>query len=297
MPDQLPVEPVSPTPMDPLAEHFHLQVGEQSIYVRWYPHGDPHAPLLIFLPGIATYVDLYQPLLQQLARQGMHVAALDYPGHGGSSGAQGRYRVSDICASVRVLIDRLAEQCGPVHLFGYSIGSLLAVAAAEADSRVTGVVTQTLLIPDSAPDSLHWLGWQWLRLSGPLLPDYPVSLRSLIDYPSLLADLPKGEQVANDTRLVMEYPLSTLASVFSHTCGIYRRRYPFRLTVLHGEQDEVLPLEYSRRLQRKLVQPMTLVPLPGGHMLPWTHCAVLVDAVRQAVFAKPSSQDASQDAF
>ena len=82
---------------------------------------------------------------------------------------------------------------------------------------------------------------------------------------------------------MFDYPLATLSSLFSCRLGISQHRYPFSLTVLHGDKDEVLSWEYSERLVKALAQPLRLVKLPGGHMLPWDNPEIVVNEIANVV--------------
>jgi pimeloyl-ACP methyl ester carboxylesterase len=70
--------------------------------------------------------------------------------------------------------------------------------------------------------------------------------------------------------IIFDYPLATLASLFTHQAGIANRVFPFTLINLQGDQDEVLSKEYALRVAQKIKQPMRLEFIEGaGHMLPW----------------------------
>ncbi len=253
-----------------LSQREVFNLGSCPVHCELYEAADIQSPLVIFLPGIGTYVELYAELLAKLASQGIHAIGLDYPGHGYSGGSRGRYSVNDVKESVSLLIDYLKERfTGDIFIYGYSIGSLLSVACAESDERIEGVVCGTLLVPEIAPDFVHMLGWQWTWGIAQLVPGLKLPLKSLIDYEQLLAGHPAAKEINHDPLIVFDYPLATLSSLFSCRLGISQRCYPFSLTVLHGDRDEVLSYVYSERLVKSLEHPLRLVRLPGGHMLPW----------------------------
>jgi len=250
-------------------ETFH--VGKLPIHCEIYEHS-VDAPVMLFLPGIGTYAELYAELLYLISAQGFNVVAIDPPGHGYSGGERGLYTVETVCDSVEQVIDALEQRySGPFSIFGYSIGALLAVAAAERDSRISAVLSGTLLTTEQPPDFFHYLGWQWTWGSGLLFPHLRLPLSWMIDYDQLLAGHPAGQLINQDPMLVLDYPFKTLSSLFSHKSGIMRRSFPFKLAIVQGDQDEVLSLAYTQRVIAEAKQSIELISVPGeGHMLPLT---------------------------
>lgn len=250
-------------------ETFHI--GSLPLHCEIYEHSID-APVLIFLPGIGTYAELYAEMLHHISEHGFNVVAVDLPGHGYSGGEPGLYTVETICESVGVVMDALEQRyTGSYSLFGYSIGALLAVAVAEQDERIAAVLCGTLLTTEEAPDLFHYLGWQWTWGSGLLFPHIKLPLSWIVDYDQLLAGHPAGQLINQDPMMVLDYPFKTLSSLFSHSAGFMKQGYPFKLAIVQGDQDEVLSLSYSRRVQAKAEHPIELIVVPGeGHMMPLT---------------------------
>lgn len=257
-----------------------ISIGELPLHTEYYHHDDT-APLLLFLPGIGTYSELYAELLSGLCAQGFNVVGVDPRGHGYSGGPRGLYTVDQVVADCRQVIDHYRQTVrGPVYIYGYSIGALLAVATAEQDSRVEAVVCGTLLVPDVAPDAMHQLGWSWIWGSALLMPGMPLPMKSFIDYDRLLAGHPAGEEINADPRIVFDYPLKTLSSLFTHRLGVLHQRFGFRGLIIHGDRDEVLPLSYSERVREVLTHAFELQPVADeGHMLPWDNPPRLVGLI------------------
>lgn len=257
--------------IDPYLEQRQaFRVGPDGTHCEYYHHSD-QAPLLLFLPGIATYVELYAELLGRLSTAGYNVVGVDLPGHGYSAGERGVYTVEQTqCDLERVISAFRARSNGRVGVYGYSIGAMLAVALAESDARVNAVLCSTLLLTELPPDMVHQFGWYWTWSMAHLFPSMKVPLRSFMDFDTLLAGHPAGDLLNDDPLIVFDYPLSTLASLFTHRAGVVSQRFDFEAAILQGEQDEVLSLDYSRRVVDRLTHPFELIPLPGeGHMIPW----------------------------
>lgn len=259
-----------------------IEVGDLPIHTEYYHH-DESAPLLLFLPGIGTYSELYAELLAGLCDRGCNVVGMDLRGHGYSGGDRGLYTVEQVVADCMQVIDHYRESVsGPVYIYGYSIGALLAVATAEQDIRVEGVICGTLLVPDVAPDMLHQMGWSWIWGSALMLPALSLPMKNFIDYDRLLAGHPAGEEINADPRIVFDYPLKTLSSLFTHRLGVLYRHYAFRSLIIHGDHDEVLPLSYSERVMGALEHPFSLQTVSGeGHMLPWDNPEMLIRMISE----------------
>ncbi len=248
-----------------------LRIGELPLHCELY-ESQVDAPLLIFLPGIGTYSELYAQMFDALCQQGFNVLSIDLPGHGYSGGPRGMYTVEQVCQCVTEVLDTVeARYSGPVYLFGYSIGALLAVAAGERDSRISKVICGTLLMTELPPDLFHYMGWQWTWGSGLLFPNMKMPLSVMVDFHQLLAGHPAGELINEDPLLVLDYPFRTLSSLFGHRSGVMQHSFPFELAIVQGEKDEILSLGYSRRVQYETAQKIELITVPGeGHMMPLT---------------------------
>lgn len=257
--------------LDPYLEQRQaFNVGASGVHCELYEY-DAQAPVVLFLPGIGTYSELYAELLYKLSREGFNVVAIDPPGHGYSAGDRGHYVVEQMSHAVSAVLDVLQQRyAGPVMVYGYSIGALLALALAERDSRVKGVLCHTLLLPDRAPDMMHRIGWNWLWGSSFWFPTYKVPLKAFLDFERLLGNHPAVEELLNDPLMIYDYPLETLSSIFNYRCKIARQAMPFDLMVMHGDRDEVLPISYSRSLQQFCEHPVGLIELKRqGHITPW----------------------------
>jgi len=259
-----------------LARREAFRVGPDGVHCEYYHHADS-APLILFLPGIGTYCELYAELLASISDRGFNVVGVDPRGHGYSDGRRGEYTVAQaVCDLERVVSTLLPRSNGRVGVYGYSIGAMLAVALAERDARVQSVLCGTLLLTEVPPDILHQFGWFWTWGTAQLFPSMRMPLRSFIDYDTLLAGNPAGEAINDDRRVVFDYPLSTLSSLFTHRAGVTGREYAFQAAIIQGEHDEVLPPAYTQRVLAALKHPFGLIEVPGeGHMIPWDNPSLL----------------------
>jgi len=265
-----------------LLDHRECWLFDEQLHVEIYSNSQD-APVILFLPGIGTYVELYAELLVELQQQGFNVVAVDPPGHGFSAGQRGHFTVRGFGDQLSALMDRLALRfTGEWSVYGYSIGAVTALALAERDSRIKSVVCGTLLLSEYPPDLVHALGWSWTSVSAFWFPSVCVPLRSFIDFETLLGNHPAGPWINQDRRIVFDYPLSTLANMFSYKTDILKFEFPFELSILQGDCDEVLSIEYAQRIKDEAEHPVRLEIIAGaGHMLPWDNPKELAMRIKE----------------
>lgn len=259
-----------------LARREAFRIGADGLHCEYY-HCSDTAPLLLFLPGIGTYCELYAELLARLSDHGFNVVGVDLRGHGYSDGPRGLYTVEEsVCDLERVITALRDRGNGQVAVYGYSIGSVIALALAEFDERVNATLCGTLLLTEQPPDLMHQMGWFWTWGTAQLFPTLRVPLGNFMDFDTLLAGNPAGEVINDDPLVVFDYPLSTLSSLFTHRAASYSNRFDFDMAIIQGDRDEVLPLSYAERVVAHMAQPAELLVLPGeGHMIPWDNPTLL----------------------
>jgi pimeloyl-ACP methyl ester carboxylesterase len=225
-----------------------VRLGLLPIHCEFYA-SDPEDPLLLFLPGLTTYCALYGEFLSALAQQGFNVVGIDPRGHGFSGGKRGTYTVEQIVADCGAVIDHFSEEIsGPVVVMGYSIGSPLALAVAEADARIKALVCGTLMLGSNPPDWIHLMGWWSLEMAAYWTPGMTVDVRRVLPMEDLARTTRFGVHYLNDKHLVWEYPVTTLSSVFNHRHQALNKSLPFPAVVITGDRDEVVPPDYQQRL-------------------------------------------------
>ncbi len=113
--------------------------GVHVTYRRWLPDGEVRATVQV-VHGASEHSGRYDRLAAALTGRGLAVHALDLRGHGRTAEGTGTGRfgapgVEGVLADVRALHRVAAEQHPglPRLLLGHSMGSIIALAAAEAD--------------------------------------------------------------------------------------------------------------------------------------------------------------------
>jgi len=251
-----------------------VDLGPLPLHCEIYP-SEPHHPVVLFIPGIGTYSEIYTEFLYRFSQFGYNIVSLDLRGHGYSGGPRGDYSVEEVIKDLGLVVDYCQQQfSGPLVMFGCSIGARLGLAFAEADSRVDALICHTLFLNERPPDFWHQIGWNWLSLNALWMPQLKTDFRQFVDINALLEHNPMGQYVNEDSMLVWEYPLRTLNSAYSHPSRILQRSLSIPALILVGENDDVLRPDYLRGLADASAQPFTLVEIPNaGHMLPFDQIA------------------------
>ena len=269
-----------------LAARESFRVGQAQLHCEFYEAG-ADKPLIVFRRGIGTYCEIYGEFLSGVTQKGFNVAGIDPLGHGYSPGERGKYTVEEMTPALQSALSALeGRHNGEITVYGYSIGAVQGLAWAEADSRIQRLICGTLLLTEEAPDLFHSLGWTWTWSTAQIFPWMRLPLRSFVDFDELMKDQKLGELINEDPLIIFDYPVSTLASLFTHRSHSVEQQFPFKLTILQGDEDEVLPLAYAQRVVQRLEQPAELSIITGqGHMLPWDDPQELAQRVMEIATA------------
>jgi pimeloyl-ACP methyl ester carboxylesterase len=172
-----------------------------------------------------------------------NVLMLDLRGHGESEGVRttiGYEERQDVHAAVDFLV---REGLGPVGVFGMSMGAATAILAAAEDPRIE------VIVADSPYGRLRWAIAQGARLRG-----YPGPLAPLIATLGCRA-----------TALHLRFPLTAFDPV-----EVVRRIAPRPLLLIHGVDDDVIPVRSAHALYRRAGEPKELWLMDG-----LKHCQAL----------------------
>lgn len=271
-----------------------MEFGELPLHCELYQYA-PEAPTIIFIPGIGTYSQLYCELLSRMSDQGFNLVSIDIRGHGCSGGRRGGYKVSEVVADVRQLLDRLQQRFdGPFGLFGCSLGARLGLAVAEQENRIVALLCHTLFLAEMPPDIWHLMGWNSLYFSNLFTPQMKINLRLFVDIDNLLKHNPMGKYADRDPVLVWDYPVYTLHSIYSYPSSILRQPLALPSAIITGDKDQILSLGYARNLINRSVQPFELIVIKdGSHMLPFDHIEETLEAscdwFERAFSARPAT--------
>lgn len=231
----------------------------------------PDAPVIIFFPGIGTYAEMYCEFLWNLSQCGFNVVGIDPRGHGYSGGTRGSYLIEEVVEDMEEIITFFSDKYNSqIAMFGCSLGSPLAIAVAENDSRVQAALCHTFFIREEPISAVHRLGWQALSWQNLFFPSLRIDFRNFIDVRELLKDNVFGHFMEYDDVMVWSYPVRTLNSVYNRKSKVVKKSFDFKAAILIGDRDQIISMEYTQQIIDKMEHPFELRVVEGGkHMLPF----------------------------
>jgi alpha-beta hydrolase superfamily lysophospholipase len=220
--------------------------------------GPPGAPAVIVLHGLETSTDGLREAVAgldpyaRLAEEGVHVLALDWPGHGRSGGRRGALSYRLAMEAVSSAVDVARERWdAPVGVLGTGFGGVLGFYAALEDERVGAVVCNGVLdLRDVRPVLQRLRQQTLLPVAGWLRRRLPARQQSAIPLPALAVvantDLAEAPSIAKAIRrhpqAVRTYDLQALGSILlapEDKPDIAAGRCPTLIAV--GSNDRALP--------------------------------------------------------
>lgn len=258
-----------------------LKVGNPAIHIELY-ESNPEDPVIIFIPGIGTYSEMYCEFLYKLSTWQFNVAGVDLRGHGYSEGERGVYTVNQVTSDMHHVVSALKERFnGPIGFFGCSIGAPLAMACAEKDDRIKALLCHTLFLSEYPPDLFTFYGWNGLRMTRLFMPFLKIDFRSFIDVNALIRGNAFADFIDYDDLIVWEYSINTLADIYSFRTSLLRKTHEFKAAIITGENDEIIQVDYIRHIMDKMKHPFDFICITGArHMLPFLNVKETVHAAR-----------------
>ncbi len=226
--------------------------------------------------------------------EGFACLAFDYRGFGESEGVRPRLfpreRVEDARSAISCLISRPVIDPRRVGLYGLSYGATIVPYAAAFDRRVKAVVAvsgsgngerwmRSLRTAD------QWLGFQKsleedriaVARTGksrlvPLTEIVPFSDTFWRKYRGLSSDQESSSIPKASAASVPEFPLSTAAAMTEFSpdtvTGLVS---PRPLLFIHGEEDDVCPVELALEMYRRSGDPKKIIIIPGRDHIDLDH--------------------------
>ncbi|MGE3910292.1 MAG: alpha/beta hydrolase [Chloroflexota bacterium] len=212
------------------AEEVDLTASDGVRLHTWLFRSAEAVASVIVLHGHGGNKHTVLPLAQMLYPK-YNVILLDHRGHGESDG--GRTTIGfEERLDVHAAVDYLIEQgMGPVGIFGMSMGGATAILAAAEEPRIVAVVA------DSPYARLRWAVQQVARLRG-----YPAFLAPSVAFLGCLA-----------TAIHLRHRMQSFDPV-----EVVGRIAPRPLLLMHGTDDEIIPVASAHALYQRAGQPKAL---------------------------------------
>jgi pimeloyl-ACP methyl ester carboxylesterase len=219
-------------------------------------HGDPSAPALILLEGLGGDIPGWRRNIPHLSME-LRVIAYDFRGNGRSDEPPGRCTMATFVEDTLALLDHLGVE--RAHVYGQSFGGMVAqeLGLTPGERVRTLILACTHMGPDRS-----------VKAAGPTAPKHePWRALYAPGYPDR-----HPEHVAEDLRIGSAQPKHPIGGRrqweamqgFDSFDRLPSLRVP--TLVLHGTEDQVIPVENGRRLAER-IPGAELVLLEGaGHL-------------------------------
>ncbi|KQL48784.1 alpha/beta hydrolase [Brevibacillus choshinensis] len=169
---------------------------ENGLEVAYLEEGSANQETVILLHGFCGSSAYWNKIVPALS-QSYHVVAVDLRGHGGSSAPDEPYTMERFAEDLSLLVDKL--ECGPVHLFGHSLGGYVTLAFAQKHVdklKSFGLIHSTGYPDDDAAKANRDKGAENIRENG--MEPFIKALVPKLFAPGHVTSMPEDVQVAKE---------------------------------------------------------------------------------------------------
>ena len=207
--------------------HFRYHNISKTKKIRFICNINKNAPFLVFLHGFMSDLEGKKPnaFLKFAKQNGLSFLALEYSGHGKSSGKFTRGNISKWSNEVSVLIKKIIKN-NHFTIIGSSMGAWLAIKQfKQFKNQING-----FLGIGSAPEFLENLMWK----------KFSKKMKDEITKKGIY-QLKHGNY---------EYPITLQLIKDGRKNKVLNKKINSRvnITMIHGQKDEVVPVSYSRKV-------------------------------------------------
>jgi pimeloyl-ACP methyl ester carboxylesterase len=262
------------------------RVGQAVLHgqVLAYEDVPGRGPVVVLVHGVGSSRATWDTVLPRLAAHGLHVLAVDLPGHGGSTKGRGDYSLGSLASSLRDLLDHLGyDRC---VLVGHSLGGGVAMQFAyQFPERCEGLVLVASggLGPETTP-LLRAASLPGAEFVIPLL-SHPKAVAAATRFGQVLGALRIGPGLLSEdamtilaglhdppTRAAFLATLRGVVDVSGQRVSAIGRLPDARLPTLivWGDRDPVIPVHHGHAAA-DLLPDGRLVVFPGAGHEPHRH--------------------------
>ena len=207
--------------------HFRYHNISKTKKIRFICNINKNAPFLVFLHGFMSDLEGKKPnaFLKFAKQNGLSFLALEYSGHGKSSGKFTRGNISKWSNEVSILIKKIIKN-NHFTIIGSSMGAWLAINQfKQFKNQIDG-----FLGIGSAPEFLENLMWK----------KFSKKMKDEITKKGIY-QLKHGNY---------EYPITLQLIKDGRKNKVLNKKINSRIniTMIHGQKDEVVPVSYSRKV-------------------------------------------------
>ena len=207
--------------------HFRYHNISKTKKIRFICNINKNTPFLVFLHGFMSDLEGKKPnaFLKFAKQNGLSFLALEYSGHGKSSGKFTRGNISKWSNEVSVLIKKIIKN-NHFTIIGSSMGAWIAIKQfKQFKNQING-----FLGIGSAPEFLENLMWK----------KFSKKMKDEITKKGIY-QLKHGNY---------EYPITLQLIKDGRKNKVLNKKINSRvnITMIHGQKDEVVPVSYSRKV-------------------------------------------------
>jgi 3-oxoadipate enol-lactonase len=242
---------------------------------------------VVLVNGLADDLETWVLQVPALLEAGLRVLRFDNRGIGSSDAPPGPYTTRDFADDTKALVDELG--IGRFHLLGVSMGGMIAqeYALAHPDDLESLVLACTYAAPGPFCSRMFAL---WADMAEAR--DVPFVMRDVTLWAFTLPFFEEREEELREFEGEMaamsqsrDAYLAQLHSIREHDTRSRLPEIAARTLVVAGEEDILIPVALSRRLQ-EAIPGAAWSTVPGGHACIWEHPEpfnrVVVDFIRDA---------------
>ncbi len=229
----------TPAQLNLAFEDVYFQAGDSTPLHAWFlPAQGKAIGTILFLHGNAENISTHIGSVYWLPARGFNVFLLDYRGYGVSEGTPSFAGVQDdVDSALKILLQRKDVQQDRIVVFGQSLGGAIAIYYV-AHSR------------------------------------YRQNIRALVTESAFFSQRQIAREKLSSFWLTwpLQYPLSwTVSNAYSPSDSVAQIS-PIPFLVIHGDQDQIVPLYHGQRLFELAKEPKQLwVVKGGGHIEAFRH--------------------------
>ncbi len=226
-----------------------------------------NVPCIIFIHGMGLHSLFFAGFMSMLSEQGFNVFGLDIQGHGRSGGERGHFTMQRATENVSSIMDYILETYHErVGVMGISLGGMVTFYSVANDPRIRSAVCGGLAHPKLPlrRRSTRLL----IGIGAKLRPKKRLSLLRIVPLEKVTSDPTLQNVMLTDDMVVPEYTLEAVASFMDIEPKIPFEQIRTPILVMVGENEQILPPEYCRKVHDLLTTEKKFVVVPdAGHLL------------------------------
>jgi pimeloyl-ACP methyl ester carboxylesterase len=247
-----------------------------------------HTETIVFLPGFTGSHDMWNGDFRSLSER-YTLVFIDMLGFGNSPKPNIDYSLDDHLEAIENTLQSLHRKA--IHMVGYSMGSLLALAYAQRyPENIATLVLLALPYYRNEQEARERIKKsslfnRWLAMDSPLAHvacEIMCFLRPALRFvvPVFARDVPAVVARSALQHTWLSYSRTLQHVIFRSRVGEWLRGVTYPVLMIHGKYDRIAPFDHV--LQVRDDHPLIrLTALEAGHRLVFTHSATIATAIAE----------------